>query len=170
MFDSDFKAGKVLEWFITVLKLLCTVQLYVINYTFEKTFLDYYDKKSPQLKSLSQPLVSLQPRLLQQNLCTSLKLLNCHWWYKSKCTLNERCVRFAVMWSWVIFAVCVGKFWVVQLYGCEVSRPSSCPLLWKNMILGWHIIYSVKSSNRVIDVDRYWTIISPLKIIWSLRS
>ena len=50
MFDSDFKAGKILEWFITVLNLLCTVQLYVINYTFEKTFLefDYYDKKSPQ--------------------------------------------------------------------------------------------------------------------------
>ena len=48
MFDSDFKAGKILEWFITVLNLLCTVQLYVINYTFEETFLDYYDKKSPQ--------------------------------------------------------------------------------------------------------------------------
>ena len=48
MFDSDFKAGKILEWFITVLNLLCTVQLYVINYTFEETFLDYHDKKSPQ--------------------------------------------------------------------------------------------------------------------------
>ena len=60
MFDSDFKAGKMLEWFITVLNLLCTVQLYVINYTFGETFPDYYDKKNhPKIKSLSQPLVSL---------------------------------------------------------------------------------------------------------------
>ena len=98
------------------------------------------------------------------SVCTSIKLLNCHWWYKSKCTLSERCVRFVVMWSWVIFAASLGKFWVVQLYGYEVSRPSVCPLLWKSMILGWHIIYSVKSSNRVIDVCRYWTIVSLLKL------